>query len=65
MIDIKTLKPEDKDRKVVYQSYKGGPLEEGRITSWNDTFIFVDYTNVGRGNATPPNKLEWIYEKEI
>lgn len=62
MINISDLKPEDVGRKVVYQSYPDGPTEEGLITSWNDTFIFVDYTNVGRGNATPPNKLNWVYE---
>lgn len=63
MINISDLKPEDKNRKVVYTPYKGAPLEEGRITSWNDQYIFVDYTNVGRGNATPPEKLEFVYEE--
>jgi hypothetical protein len=60
MINIKELKEEHKNRLVVYESYKGAKLEQGRITSWNEKFIFVDYTNVGRGNATPPEKLNWL-----
>lgn len=26
--------------------------EVGKITSWNDAYIFVDYDNSGRGKAT-------------
>ncbi len=63
MINISDLKPEDKNRKVVYKpSHSSGSLEEGRITSWNDHYIFVDYSNVGRGNATSPDKLEFVSE---
>lgn len=60
MIDISKLTADDVNRLVVYQPRHGGPLEQGRITSWNDQVIFVDYTNVGRGNATPPECLEFI-----
>jgi len=60
MIDIKKLLPSDIKRKVVYQAHEGAKLEEGIITSFNDKFIFVDYQNVGRGQATPPDKLEFV-----
>ena len=34
--------------------------EFGRITSWNATYIFVDYgKNCGRGTATRPEDLEF------
>lgn len=48
------------NRKVVFTSYDGAKLEEGRITSWNDTWVFVDYDNTGRGRATDPKQLEFI-----
>lgn len=55
MIDITKLTEEDKDRKVIFEN--GEKKEEGRITSWNNTFIFVDYDNTGRGQATKPENL--------
>lgn len=58
-IVISQLKKSDKNRRVIYESFKGASLEVGRITSWNDKFIFVDYQNVGRGQATPPSKLNF------
>lgn len=59
MIDIKTLKENDIDRKVIYHN-RVGKIQEGRITSWNDRFIFVDYYNSGTGAATKPEDLEFI-----
>ncbi len=59
MIQINKLQPTDKDRKVVYRPTHG-KMEEGRITSWNDSFVFVDYDNTGRGQATKPEDLEFI-----
>ena len=59
MIDIKLLKESDKGRLVTYQPYNSAKPEHGRITSWNNKWIFVDYQNVGRGQATPPNKLSF------
>jgi len=55
MIDITKLTEEDKDRKVIFENDE--KKEEGRITSWNNTFIFVDYDNTGRGQATKPENL--------
>lgn len=59
-IDITILNETHKDRKVVYTAHEGAKIQEGRITSWNDTWIFVDYDNTGRGQATPPSKLEFV-----
>ena len=61
MINPEELKPEHKNRLVVYKSHEGSRTEQGRITSWNDTFIFVDFDNTGRGQATSPYKLEFVY----
>lgn len=61
MINPSELKPEHLNRLVVYRSHEGARPEQGRITSWNDRFIFVDYDNTGRGQATPPEKLEFVY----
>lgn len=60
MIDISKLTPKDVNRLVVYTPFSGAKVEQGRITSWNDKFVFVDYTNVGRGNATRPEDLHFI-----
>lgn len=60
MIDIKSLKESDINRKVIHKKPNGNS-EEGRITSWNDRFIFVDFYNNGMGAATNPKKLEFIY----
>lgn len=61
MINPEELKPEHKNRLIVYKSHEGSRPEQGRITSWNDKFIFVDFDNTGRGQATPPSKLEFVY----
>ena len=34
--------------------------QEGRITSWNEKFIFVDYDNTGRGQATRLEDLKFV-----
>lgn len=41
MIQISELTEADKGREVRYTTHGG--MEFGRITSWNDTFIFVRY----------------------
>lgn len=60
MIDISSLTEKDVNRIVVYTPSNGNEIEQGRITSWNRYFIFVDYTNVGRGNATNPQDLHFL-----
>lgn len=60
MIDITNLTQKDLNRKVIYTPYEGAAPEEGRITSFNERYIFVDYQNVGRGQATSPSKLKFL-----
>lgn len=55
MIEIHKLTANDIGRKVVNLQ-----KDEGLITSFNDTYIFVDYQNVGRGQATSPRDLNFI-----
>lgn len=60
MINITDLKEDDIGRKVIYQSHPLSKKEEGRITSFNKTWVFVDYDNTGRGQPTPPKQLIFI-----
>lgn len=41
MIALTTLTESDNGREVCYKSH--GALEYGRITSWNDYYVFVRY----------------------
>jgi len=60
MINIKELTEEDIKRAVIYTG-GAGEIEQGHITSYNDTFIFVDYgKNCGRGIATSPEDLYFM-----
>ena len=60
MIEIKDLKESDVGRIVIYKAGHGiSPPEKGTITSWNESFIFVDYYGTGRGTATKPINLTW------
>lgn len=59
MIDIQNLKEKDLDRLVIYKNKKG-KIQEGRITSWNEKFIFVDFYDNGMGAATNPKDLEFL-----
>jgi hypothetical protein len=59
MIDIQYLKPSDIGRQVEYAPYKG-KIQRGVITSYNKTFVFVDYDGTGRGQATPPELLTFV-----
>jgi len=67
-LDIPALKATDVGREVRYETH--GRIEYGRITSWNDRFIFVRYhTRVEGGHsqmrtgstseATDPKDLEF------
>lgn len=60
MIDLQTLKESDVGRIVVYKAgHASHKPEKGVITSWNESFIFVDYYGTGRGTATKPVNLTW------
>lgn len=70
MIDIAKLTEADKGREVKYANV--GITEIGRITSWNDRFVFVSYhawiSEMGEtfkvhgfpSKATRPEDLEWL-----
>jgi len=61
MIILENLTDIDKNRKVVYTDGTGD-TEEGHITTWNSSFVFVDYGNsCGRGIATDPNDLNFLF----
>jgi hypothetical protein len=50
----------DIGRKVVYTSRGGETKEEGVITSFNDSYIFVRYGNKCNSQATHRRDLEFI-----
>jgi len=70
MIDISMLDENDKGRKVRYTSSNKDKIEEGKITSWNNKFIFVRYYQQNKpyciirygetSEATDPKDLDFI-----
>ena len=58
----------DIGRSVVYTGNYGGPIEEGIITSFNETTVFVRYRTQhpgANGQATSREDLNWLLgEKE-
>ena len=60
MIHIGDLTEKDKGRMVIYR-INGTSIrsEEGVITSWNDSVIFVQYKGDLGSKATYPKDLEW------
>lgn len=62
MIDIKALTESDKGRYVLYRRpHEPNTPDVGRITSWNDTYIFVAYGQSVTGVATRPDDLDWSF----
>lgn len=67
MIDIATLRKEDKGRWVEYRG-TGGEVERGRLKGWNNHYIFVVYKCNGEwerfmnftGAATDPQQLSFV-----
>ena len=57
------IKPTQDDigREVVYtgNTYPGGMLEYGVITSFNEVTVFVRYDGKRNAQATSPSDLEW------
>ena len=45
MINIADLQESDIGRLVTYYSKGGDKVQRGKISSWNDEFIFVNYIN--------------------
>lgn len=70
MIEIKDLTEEDKGRNVryipphAYGNVRHLDCENGKISFWNDQFIFVKYWRGGRlmftSEATGPNDLVFV-----
>jgi len=67
-IILSELKKSDKGRMVIYRSRGGDKIERGKISSWNDRFIFVNYEDCPEScpdffnptaAATLPEDLEW------
>lgn len=59
-INIKQLTPPDKNRKVIYTPKGGGKVEEGWISSWNDTYVFVRFPTSSNGQACDPDDLQFL-----
>jgi len=58
------IEPTEKDigRSVIYTGNYNGPLQRGRITSFNDSVVFVRYTDqhlTAYGQATNRKDLKW------
>ena len=62
MLYIGDLTEKDKGRMVIYLESFSKRKEEGVITSWNDSYIFVRYINDVGSKATRPNDLSWSYK---
>jgi hypothetical protein len=56
-------KPADIGRKVVYRDPGGWKVEEGAITSFNDTCVFVRYGADTGSKGTRREDLEWLSGK--
>ena len=52
----------DIGRRVIYTGnrYPGGKTEEGTITSFNDSAVFVRYRGDTNSKATTRADLEWV-----
>lgn len=71
MINLVDLKDSDIGRLVTYRSWGGDKVQRGKISSWNDEFIFVNYINYPKiapefynptAAATSPEDLWWDKE---
>ncbi len=60
MIDIKNLTEKDMGRKVIYSDGCRKP-EEGVITSWNTTYVFVRYGKDFGSQGTYPRELTFAF----
>ena len=53
----------DLGRRVVYTEYVGGKIERGIITSYNPSYVFVQYDGDGYSKATDRANLD--YEEDF
>ena len=61
MIDIKKLTKEDIDRNIVYHR-KYCKTEEGKLSSWNDKYVFVRFKGPS-GEACDPEDVSFAFDK--
>ena len=55
---------DDIDKTVVYTGNYGGPLEVGKITSFNEGRVFVQYKGGCTSKSTRREDLEWQFSRE-
>lgn len=60
MIDIKSLSKLDIGKEVCY-SPREGFREYGKISSWNEKYIFVKYNGKDTSAATKPEDLTFSF----
>ena len=64
-LNIRTLQPGDVGRRVAYRPlHDQRHAEEGFITAWNGSFVFVRYGSDEGSRATHPLNLEWLDESD-
>lgn len=63
MIIISGLGPADKGREVIYTDMSG-KRESGRISSWNDKYVFVRFTAGDTAAACRPDDLHFAVEPD-
>lgn len=76
MINIAELDDDDVGREVVYRDFGASKREFGKVTSWNEKFIFVRYHTISYDNgkitprvgetseATAPSDLDFTFPKD-
>ena len=57
-MNINDLKDSDVGRLAIYTAHHG-ERQEGTISSWNDTYVFVRYGLGSTAVATDPDQLEF------
>lgn len=62
MIDITQLTDRDIGRGVVYVPGHNAKHEDGIIRSWNESYVFVEYSGSRTPKATRPGDLVWLSE---
>jgi hypothetical protein len=57
------IKPKENDigRKVVYRDRHGWKVQEGVITSFNDTNVFVRFGDDTGSKVTRRHDLDWLH----
>ena len=62
---IENLIDADRGRKVLHKSWDGLDYDEGVITGWNDSYVFVRFGNSTRPQACGRDQLEFISDSRL